>query len=122
VRSRRVTNPPNEVSGYQYEVDNENAGYIYDESRRNRWLTPPNTAFTQAITRIGGWNEVEISCIGNRIRTTLNGYPVADFVETEIPNAVEAGSIGVQIHGAGKTKVSYRNIRVKSMDGTRQRN
>jgi hypothetical protein len=122
VRSKRVTNPPNEVSGYQYEVDNENAGYIYDESRRNRWLTPPNTAFTQAITRIGGWNDVEISCIGNRIRTTLNGYPVADFVETEIPSAVEAGSIGVQIHGAGKTKVSYRNIRVKSMDGARQRN
>jgi quinoprotein glucose dehydrogenase len=122
VRSKRVTNPPNEVSGYQYEVDNENAGYIYDESRRNRWLTPPNNAFTQAITRIGGWNDVEISCIGNRIRTTLNGYLVADFVETEIPNAVEAGSIGVQIHGAGKTKVSYRNIRVKSMDGTRPKN
>jgi hypothetical protein len=117
VRTKRITNPPNEVSGYQYEVDNENAGYIYDESRRNRWLTPPNTAFSQAITRHGGWNDVEISCQGNRIRTRLNGYPVADYTETELAEAIQAGVIGVQIHGAGKTKVSYRRIRIKTLDG-----
>jgi hypothetical protein len=116
VRTKRISNPPNEVSGYQYEVDDENAGFIYDESRRNRWLTPPNPAFSQAITRRGGWNDVEISCSGNRIRTTLNGYPVADYTETELPSASEAGVIGVQIHGAGKTKVSYRRIRIKSLD------
>lgn len=116
VRTKRISNPPNEVSGYQYEVDDENAGFIYDESRRNRWLTPPNPALSQAITRRGGWNDVEISCIGNRIRTTLNGYPVADYTETELPNAAEAGVIGVQIHGAGKTKVSYRQIRIKSLE------
>ena len=116
VRTKRISDPPNEVSGYQFEVDNENAGYIYDESRRNRWLTPPNSAFSQAITRVGGWNDVEITCIGNRITTKLNGYPVAEYIETDIPDAKEAGVIAVQIHGAGKTKVSYRQIRVKRMD------
>jgi quinoprotein glucose dehydrogenase len=116
VRSKRVSDPPNEVAGYQFEVDNENAGYIYDESRRNRWLTPPNSAFSQAITQVGGWNDVEITCIGNRITTKLNGYPVAEYTETDIPDAKEAGVIAVQIHGAGKTKVSYRQIRVKRMD------
>ncbi len=114
-RTKRITDPPNEVSGYQYEVDNDNAGFIYDESRRNRWLTPPNTDFTRSITRHGGWNDVEIVCEGAHIRTWLNGYPVADYTETELPSAIQAGVFAVQIHGGGKTKASYRNIRIKSL-------
>jgi len=115
-RTKRITDPPNEVSGYQYEVDNDNAGFIYDESRRNRWLTPPNTDFTRSITRHGGWNDVEIICEGAHIRTWLNGYPVADYTETELPSAIQAGVFAVQIHGGGKTKASYRNIRIKTLE------
>ncbi len=114
-RTKRITEPPNEVSGYQYEVDNDNAGFVYDESRRNRWLTPPNTPYTQAITRHGDWNDVDIVCEGAHIRTWLNGYPVADYTETELPSAVQAGVFAVQIHGGGKTKASYRNIRIKTL-------
>jgi quinoprotein glucose dehydrogenase len=115
-RSKRVTNPPNEVSGFQYEVDNENAGFLYDEARRDRWLTPPNTAYTQSITRHGDWNDVEITCRGSHIQTWLNGYPVADYTESDLPSANDAGVIAVQIHGNGKTKVAYRNTRMKPFD------
>jgi quinoprotein glucose dehydrogenase len=113
-RSKRVADPPNEVSGYQYEVDDLNSGYIYDEARRREWLIPPDTEYTKTITRHGDWNDVDIICEGARVRTWLNGYPVADYTETKLPEATQAGVFGLQIHDGGKTKVSYRNIRIKS--------
>lgn len=115
-RTKRIPNPPNEVSGYQYEVDNDNPGFIYDESRRNRWLTQPDTDYTRSITRHGGWNDVDIICEGARCRTWLNGYPVADYTETELPTATEAGVFALQIHGGGKTKAWYRNMRIKLIE------
>ena len=115
-RTERITDPPNEVSGYQFEVDNDNAGFIYDESRRHRWLTPPNTLYTQSITRHGQWNDVDIVCNGAHIQTWLNGYPVTDYTETELLSALRAGVFAVQVHGGGKTKVSYRSIRLKSLE------
>ena len=37
-RSKRIANPPNEMSGYQADIGEGYWGCLYDESRRNRNL------------------------------------------------------------------------------------
>src|SRR5512134_2424091 len=42
-RSKRVANPPNEMSGYQADIGAGYSGCLYDESRRNKMLATADT-------------------------------------------------------------------------------
>jgi len=73
----------------------------------------------------GEWNQIEIACIGRRMKVTLNGqrlYAVnlddrelnAGLAEDrKLTNRVPSGFIGLQNHGS---PVEFRNIRIKNMD------
>src|SRR5690349_12600324 len=106
------------VHGYQYEIDPSQRGWsggIYDEARRD-WLYPldlnpsAKTAFKQ-----GQWNKARIECIGNNIRTWLNGVPTAFVVDDLTPK----GFIALQVHAIGKNdkpgkEIRWRNLRIQT--------
>jgi hypothetical protein len=113
-RSVRVSNPPNEMSGYQADIGAGHSGCLYDESRRNKFLARPDDAKVKQLEKNGDWNQYEIRCNGKRIQLRLNGELTVDYTEpdTAIP---QVGSIGLQIHGGSKAEVSFRNITIQEL-------
>ncbi|MEO5996361.1 MAG: DUF1080 domain-containing protein [Chitinophagaceae bacterium] len=106
------------VHGYQVEVDPSPrawSGGIYDEARRG-WLYPMeyNEGAKKAYKQ-GQWNKYRVECIGNTIRTWLNGIPCAHLIDNMTPK----GFIALQVHAIGKESevgrtIRWRNIRIQT--------
>ena len=106
------------VHGYQVEIaTNGNAGLIYDEGRRGKWLNPER----QVNGKVGGkafkkgqWNKYRVVCKGNTVKTWINGVMI-----TELKDEMTAsGFIGLQVHsfkGDSPAWVQWRNIRIKEL-------
>ena len=112
IRSQRVKEPPNEMSGYQADIGDKYWGSLYDESRRNKTLVAPAAELIQQILKPGDWNDYEIRAEGPRIRLSINGRQTVDYTETDatIPRD---GLIGLQVHGGGKAEVWYKDITIE---------
>ncbi len=106
------------VYGRQCEVDptpRRWSGGIYDEGRRD-WLYPMQlNAQAQNAYKKGEYNHYKVECIGNEMKTWVNGIATAYVVDT-----IDAkGFIGLQVHSikspeqAGK-KVCFKNVRIKT--------
>lgn len=107
------------VYGRQVEIDPTArawTGGIYDEARR-LWLYPLtlNTAAKSAY-KIEEFNHYKIECIGNEIKTWVNGIPTAYVIDT----LDKKGFIGLQVHGIGANaklegkKVYFKNINIQT--------
>lgn len=106
------------VHGYQVEIDPSDrkwSGGLYDEARRG-WLYPLdiNPKGQQAFKK-GTWNKYRIECIGNSIRTWVNGVPTANVVD----NLTPSGFIALQVHSIDKNEqagkqIKWRNIRIQT--------
>lgn len=106
------------VYGYQYELDPSSrrwTGGVYDEARRD-WLYPLslNPAAQNAFKR-GEYNKVRVECIGNNIKTWINGQSAAYVIDT----VDKKGFIALQVHAIPKPelageKIYWRNIRIKT--------
>ncbi len=106
------------VYGRQFEIDpsaRKWSGGIYDEGRRD-WLYPVDlNAKAKDAFKVGVYNHIRMECIGNEMRTWINGIPVADVVDT----IDRKGFIGLQVHAvttaeqAGK-KVYFKNLRIQT--------
>nr|WP_294870309.1 DUF1080 domain-containing protein [uncultured Pedobacter sp.] len=114
-RSQRLTNPPNEMKGYQGDIGPGYWASLYDESRRNITLAMPDSALIAKSLKPDDWNDFEILAEGSRIRIFLNGHQTIDYKETD-PNIPESGFIGLQIHGGGKAIVSYKDILIQKLN------
>lgn len=111
-------NGKGKVYGRQFEIDPSNrkwSGGVYDEGRRD-WIYPLDlNAKAKDAFKVGVYNHIRIECIGNEMRTWINGTPVADVVDT----VDSRGFIGLQVHAvttpeqAGK-KVYFKNIRIQT--------
>lgn len=110
------------VHGYQMEVDPSSrawSGGIYDEARRG-WLyqLDINPTAKKAFKK-GEWNKYRIECIGNTLRTWINGIPTAHVID----DLTAKGFIALQVHAIGKDDVPgktihWRNIRIKTSNLT----
>jgi hypothetical protein len=108
------------VHGYQVEIDPSNrawSGGLYDEARRG-WLYPLdlNPAGQKAFKH-KQWNKYRIECIGNSIRTWVNGVPTANVMDAMTPS----GFIALQVHAIyGDMKpgmqIRWKNIRIQTTD------
>lgn len=106
------------VHGYQMEVDPSDRAYsggIYDEGRRG-WLYPMdiNPNGKQAFKK-GQWNKYRIECIGNSIRTWVNGVPTANLID----DMTASGFIALQVHSINKNdepgkQIKWRNIKIQT--------
>jgi Domain of Unknown Function (DUF1080) len=91
------------------------SGGIYDEGRRE-WLYPMQlNAAAQNAYKKGEYNHYTIECIGNEMKTWVNGIAAAYLVDT----LDTKGIIGLQVHAindashAGK-KVCFKNVHIKT--------
>ena len=105
-----VTEDGRAVSGYQIEVDTSErrwSGGVYGERfggwRHNLEGRPK----AQAAFRNGGWNTYRIVCEGPRIRSWVNGVPVADYLDAD---RIE-GIIALQVH-SGSCDIEWKNIKI----------
>jgi Domain of Unknown Function (DUF1080) len=106
------------VHGYQMEIDPSTrawSGGVYDEARRG-WLYPMeyNPAAKTAFKN-NAWNHYRIECIGNSIRTWVNGIACAHVIDDKTP----VGFIALQVHEITNPKdagqeVRWRNIRIQT--------
>lgn len=115
-RTKRIPNH-HEVIGYQADMGQQYWGALYDESRRRKVLAGPDKATIEKAVKIGDWNEYTIRCEGPRIRLWLNGVPTVDYTEADA-DIDRSGVIALQVHGGGKTRVSYKEIRIEELPGT----
>ena len=114
LRSKRIPNPPNEMSGYQADMGAGYWGCLYDESRRNKMLATADKDTIEKALKKDDWNEYVIRCEGPRIQLWLNGVKTVDFTETE-PGIEQGGQIAVQIHGGAKAEASYKEIVIEEL-------
>lgn len=120
------------VYGYQFEIDptpRALTGGLYEEGRRG-WFQPeknngePKEAWNKKHgdkLKPGEWNKVRIEARGNRIKTFLNGHPLADYVDTDEAVRIKRGFFGLQVHSTKKPElfgkeVAFRNLRVQKLD------
>ncbi|WP_223649999.1 3-keto-disaccharide hydrolase [Hymenobacter psoromatis] len=113
---------PGKVYGRQVEIDPSArswSGGVYDEARR-QWLYPLDL-HPQAKTafKVGQYNHLQIECLGNELKTWVNGVPVAYVVDPIDPQ----GFIGLQVHAVTDAaqaghKVYFKNIRIKTKNLT----
>ena len=66
-RTKRIPQPPNEMSGYQADIGAGFSGCLYDESRRNKVLAQADTNFVASLEKAGDWNTYEIVATGPQI-------------------------------------------------------
>lgn len=74
-----------------------------------RYVAPAENAIRPA----GEWNELEITCIGPRIRVVLNGRTIQDFDQTSLPETRDkplSGHVCLQNHGH---LIRFRNVRIR---------
>lgn len=107
------------VHGYQCEVDPSDrawSGGIYDEARRGWLYTLELNPEAKPALKIGEWNKYRIECIGNSIKTWINGIACAQVID----DMTREGFIALQVHGIGDKKekeghqIKWRNIRIKT--------
>jgi 3-keto-disaccharide hydrolase len=116
-RSQRVPNH-HEVSGYQCDIgrmgDKPIWGWLYDESRRNKFLAESDAEKLAKVVKADGWSELVIRCQGPRVQIWVNGLQTVDYTEKDEVIA-RTGIIGLQIHGGEPAEASYRKIRIKKL-------
>lgn len=119
-RSKRIANPANEMSGYQADIGAGFSGCLYDESRRNKMLAMADTNLVARLEKPGDWNRYEVIARGPTIQLILNGQRTATW--TERGEGIDrAGLIALQIHGACKAQISFRNLTIEEFTPSAER-
>jgi hypothetical protein len=91
------------------------SGGIYDEGRR-KWLYPMSlNSKAQDAFKSNLFNHYTIECIGNEMKTWVNGIASAYLVDT----MDQAGFIALQVHQINSAadvdkKIYFKNIRIKT--------
>ena len=116
-RSQRVPNHF-EVSGYQCDIGQMQGkpiwGWLYDESRRKKFLVQADDPKLTQSVKQDDWNELVIRCQGPRVQIWVNGTQTVDYTEKD-KGIAASGIIGLQIHGGEPAEASYRHIRIKQL-------
>jgi hypothetical protein len=102
------------VHGYQMEIDPSDrawSGGIYDEGRRLWLYTLEYNPAAKTAYKRNGWNHYRIECIGQTIRTWVNGVPAAYMVD-DIPTR---GFIALQVHSISNPADAGRQIRWRNI-------
>jgi hypothetical protein len=99
--------------GYQFDLDRTrpSTGRLYDEARRKLLQDVPLRPDARGALKPDEWNTLRFECVGDRLRSTVNGVPVIDYRD---PVDIE-GIVALQVHSGKDTKVRWRNLRLKDL-------
>lgn len=106
------------VYGRQIEIDPTErswTGGVYDEARRN-WLYPLElNPDAKSAFKNGDFNHFRIECIGDELKTWVNGIPVSYVIDT----VDQRGFIALQVHSIGNdgeegNKVYFKDIKIQT--------
>jgi hypothetical protein len=112
---------PERVHGYQMEIDPSTrawSGGIYDEARRGWLYSLENNPAAKPAFKNDHWNHYRIECIGNSIRTWVNGIACAHLVD----EMTTTGFIALQVHSIGNNpkdvgkEIRWRNVRIQTIN------
>jgi hypothetical protein len=114
----KVVHKAGDVYGYQVEISSErtgSSGGVWDEARKSMWLydIKKDPAASKAF-KDNQWNKYRIACIGDSIKTWVNGVPCTDLRDP----VDQVGFIGLQVHSVRSDQpleVRWRNIRIKDL-------
>ncbi len=95
-----------EVRGYQADVGAGWWGKLYEELGRGLLWDKSGEAYVKP----GEWNHYEISAVGSRVRTFINGRPCVDLDD---PPGAKRGVFALQLHAGGPFEVRYKNLRLE---------
>jgi len=113
-RSKRLTDPSYEMTGYQADWGEGYWAGLYDESRRNKTLVAPDSTKIHQWIKKNNWNDYKVHAENRRIRLYINGHQTVDYTE-EDRSIPQTGLIGFQIHGGGKAKVAFKDIHLEEL-------
>ena len=113
-RSVRIEDPANEMEGYQADIGAGYSGFLYDESRRRRFLAEADAERIAALEKPGEWNRYEIHARGRVITLSLNGQETLTYLETDL-DIPQDGKIALQIHGACRAVIAFRNLTIEEL-------
>jgi len=118
------------MEGPQIDIDPPNprgtTGKLWNEGPgQHRWLSNEpvkNLKFFYA-DQGDGWNDMEITAKGMKIRSVLNGVTVVDYEGSGVldddlhkkHNVGTKGVIGLQIHSYHELKLRFKDIRIKQL-------
>lgn len=118
------------MEGPQIDIDPPNprgtTGKLWNEGPgQHRWLSnePVKDAKFVYADEANGWNDMEISAKGTKIRSVLNGVTVVDYdgagvLDDELHqkhNVGMKGVIGLQIHARDQLKLRFKDLRIKAL-------
>jgi hypothetical protein len=83
--------------GYQFSI-------LTGEDRQRLASKDPHPA----VHKGGAWNTATITAVGSRFTIEINGSRVASFED----NTLDAGKVGLVIHGTSKNTAEFRNVRI----------
>lgn len=106
VQFRSVALPDGEMKGYQADIGPGWWGKLYEENGRG--LLWPKSG--EAHLKSGEWNDYEVSAVGMKIVTKINGQTCVDLDD---PDGMRRGVFGLQLHSGGPTEVRYKDIKLE---------
>ncbi len=106
------------VHGYQFEIDpapRSWTGGIYDEARRDWLYTLEYNPEARKAFKQNEWNKIRLECIGNSLRTWVNGIAAAHVFD----DVTSSGFIALQVHAIYADmqpgmQIRWRNIRIQT--------
>ena len=133
---------PHNVGGYQADIEAGpvNSGILWDQAdyagkrgtigprgQKVTWTAeggrqgqslPMNTQQIQAAIKPGDWNDYVIVARGNHLIHKINGNVTTEVIDQH-PNAMlGAGVLAIQLEMYMQTSVQFKDIRIKTFDGT----
>lgn len=101
------------MTGYQFDLDRTrpSSGRLYDEARRKLLQDVPLRPEARAALKVDEWNTMKMECIGDRLRSWVNGVPIVDHRDSVDLD----GIIALQVHSGKATNIRFRNLRIKDL-------
>jgi len=102
------------IAGWQVEVapPDHSTGGVYESYGRG-WLIKPDPEKDKAL-KYEDWNTMKIRVVDDNVTTWLNGEEMITLTDEKIGEG--SGCIALQIHSGGGIKVSWRNIKIQTLD------
>lgn len=106
------------IKGYQADVAEKTySGMLYEEGKRGimeywKALSPEEQAKIHGSAKQGEWNEYVITCIGDHLTFTLNGYKTLDLKD---PEGAKSGVFALQLHTGPDMRVRFKDIEIREI-------